>query len=180
VIPIPYRGKRPLVDGWQTLQITEDTALQYFNGEAQNIGVHLGKASGGLADVDLDCAEAIRAAPYFLPRTQCFGRTSKPRSHWLYQSDLWQTEDKAALQFKFTTGKGKDRKEQMILELRIGGGDKGAQTVFPGSAHETGEPIAWDEPSEITQADGEHLKQRCAGGVCCAPRGALPLEGRPA
>jgi hypothetical protein len=73
------------------------------------------------------------------------------------------------------TGEGKDRKEQMILELRIGGGHKGAQTVFPGSAHETGEPIAWDEPSEITQADGEDLKQRCArAGLLRSSRGTSP------
>jgi hypothetical protein len=177
-VAIPHRSKAPLDKGWPAKVVTEETAHQYFNGGAQNIGVRLGELSGGLADVDLDCPEAIAAAPYFLPRTQCFGRTSKPRSHWLYQSDLWQTEDKAALQFKFTTGKGKDRKEQMVLELRIGGGDKGAQTVFPGSAHETGEPIAWDEPSEITQADGEELKQRCARAASAALlAGHFPSKG---
>ncbi len=84
----------------------------------------LGEASGGLADVDLDSIEAVHVGPYFLPRTLCFGRPSKPRSHWLYQSDLCRAEDKAAIQFKFATGSGKDRKEQMVLELRIGGGGK--------------------------------------------------------
>jgi hypothetical protein len=103
-----------------------------------------------------------------LPRTLCFGRPSKPRSHWLYQSGLWQTEDKAAIQFKFATGKGKDRKEQMILELRIGGGGKGAQTVFPGSVHETGELIAWDEKENIARAEGDSLKQRCGRAASAA------------
>jgi hypothetical protein len=129
----------------------------------------MGEASGGLADVDLDTTKAVRAAPYFLPRTLCFGRPSKPRSHWLYQSGLWQTEDKAAIQFKFATGKGKDRKEQMILELRIGGGGKGAQTVFPGSIHETGELIAWDDKeNNIARAEGDDLKQRCGRAASAA------------
>ena len=148
-IPIPHKSKRPAGDEWKTQRITQANAPQWFNGEAQNIGVRLGGLSGGLADVDLDTIEAIEAAPYFLPRTLCFGRPSSPRSHWLYQSDLSQTEDNAAIQFKFATGKGKDREDQMILELRIGGGDKAAQTVFPGSIHETGEPITWDDAREM-------------------------------
>jgi Bifunctional DNA primase/polymerase, N-terminal len=177
-IPIPHKRKKPAGEEWPGWRITKDIAHQRFNGGPQNIGVLMGEASGGLADVDLDTTEAVRAAPYFLPRTLCFGRPSKLRSHWLYQSGLWQTEDKAAIQFKFATGKGKDRKEQMILELRIGGGGKGAQTVFPGSAHETGEPIAWDEPSEITQADGEDLKQRCARAASAALlAGHFPSKG---
>jgi hypothetical protein len=157
-VPIPYKKKRPLDEGWPSRLITAADAGRYFNGDAQNVGVQLGKASNGLVDVDLDCAEAIAAAVYFLPDTQCFRRTSKLRSHWLYQSDLWQTEDKAAIQFKFCAGKGKDRKEQMILELRIGGGDKGAQTVFPGSVHETGELIEWDDRQDVAWADGADLK----------------------
>ena len=169
VVPVPFKSKRPVVDDWDKLQITEDAAPQWFNGEAQNVGVRLGELSGGLVDGDLDTAEANSAAGYFLQPTLCFGRASKPRSHWLYQSDLWQTEDKAAIQFKFATGKGKDRKEQIILELRIGGGDKAAQTVFPGSVHESGELIAWDDLREtIAQADGAALKQSCARAASAA------------
>jgi Bifunctional DNA primase/polymerase, N-terminal len=80
-VPIPHKSKRPIGDEWQKLRITETDARQWFNGEEQNIGVRLGGLSDGLADVDLDTTEAGRAAPYFLPRTLCFGRPSKPRSH---------------------------------------------------------------------------------------------------
>jgi hypothetical protein len=178
VVPVPFKSKRPTGDAWQNLRITEADAHQWFNGEAQNVGVLMGGPSGGLVDIDLDCAEAIRAAGYFLPRTLCFGRPSKARSHWLYQSDLWQTEDKAAIQFKFATGKGKDRKEQMILELRIGGGGKAAQTVFPGSVHEKGELIAWDEKENIARAEGDSLKQRCARAASAALIAEhFPLKG---
>ena len=178
VVPVPFKSKAPIDKGWPAKVVTEENAHQYFNGEAQNIGVRLGELSGGLSDVDLDTAEAIHAAGYFLQRTLCFGRHSKPCSHWLYQSDLWQTEDKAAIQFKFATGNGKDRKEQMILELRIGGGDKAAQTVFPGSVHETGEVIAWDEKETVAQADGAALKQCCARAASAALiAGHFPAKG---
>jgi putative DNA primase/helicase len=49
----------------------------------------------------------------------------------------------------------------MILELRIGGGDKGAQTVAPGSVHEdTGEPITWEDDGEPTRIEGNELLKR--------------------
>jgi Bifunctional DNA primase/polymerase, N-terminal/AAA domain len=177
-IPIPHKSKAPLDQGWPGWRITKDTAHQWFNGEAQNVGVQLGEVSGGLADVDLDSIEAVRAGSYFLQQTLCFGRASKPRSHWLYQSELWKTEDRATIPFKFVTGAGKDRKEQMILELRIGGGGKGAQTVFPGSVHETGEPIAWGEKEDIARAEGDSLKHQCARTASAALlAGHFPTKG---
>jgi hypothetical protein len=177
-VPVPYKSKAPASKGWPAKVVTEENAHQYFNGEAQNIGVRLGELSGGLADTDLDTAEALRAAPYFLRPTLCFGRPGKPRSHWLYLSDLWQTENKATVQFKFATGKGKDRKEQTILELRIGGGGNAAQSVFPGSVHETGELITWDEKETVAQAAGVALKQRCARAASAALlAGHFPSKG---
>src|ERR1700730_12322071 len=82
-VPIPHKSKAPLDKGWPAIVVTEENAQQYFNGEAQNVGVRLGGLSDGLADVDLDTIEAVRTGVYFLPRTLCFGRSSKPRSHWL-------------------------------------------------------------------------------------------------
>jgi hypothetical protein len=50
---------------------------------------------------------------------------------------------------------------EMLIELRIGGGDKGAQTIFPGSVHECGEPIIWEENGEPTNVvDGNDLLGR--------------------
>src|SRR5215210_7267788 len=84
-LPVPYREKNPGFTGWQRFHVTEADLSQYFNGQPQNIGVLLGKASGDLADVDLDCAQAVALAQHFLPATGAtFGRHSRPRSHWLY------------------------------------------------------------------------------------------------
>ncbi|HZV05857.1 MAG TPA: bifunctional DNA primase/polymerase [Gemmataceae bacterium] len=167
VLPVPYRKKRPVGDGWQHRTITQDNAHQFFNDAPQNVDVQLGSKSGGLTDIDLDCGEAIIIAPAILPLTKAiFGRASKRASHRLYNTTLGQKLDKASLPFKDPTSK------QMLLEVRIGGGDKGAQTVFPGSMHETGELVKWEEDGNPAQVDGDHLV-RCAkllGSLCLFAR----------
>src|SRR3984893_9715231 len=66
----------------------------------------------------------------------------------------------------------------MILELRIGGGGKTAQTGFSGSVHEKGELIAWDEKENIARAEGDSLKQRCARAASAALIAEhFPLKG---
>ena len=144
-IPIPYCKKNPGRNGWQHLRITAADAASYFNGALQNIGVLLGEASNGLADIDLDTPEAIAVAPYLLPSTAIFGRASKRHSHYLYVAPgLAEVVGKAVLKFRDPT---LPRESKPLLELRVGG-EKGAQTVFPPSAHEdTGEPIAWERSS---------------------------------
>ncbi len=155
-IPVPHRAKGPLIDAWQDLRINAETAPKYFNGARQNVGVILGSASGDLTDIDLDCPEAIAAAPYILPRTAVFGHKSKPASHAIYQTNLCETQDRAAIKFIGSDKTG-------LLEVRMGAGGLAAQTVFPPSTHkETGEPIEWTErgPSEIADVDGDELIRR--------------------
>lgn len=172
-IPVEHRSKKPIGKDWQNTKITEVNAKRWFNGGEQNIGVRLGEPSGGLSDVDLDCAEAIDAAPAFLPRTKTFGRASKRFSHWLYKTGLASSENAAAIDFKDT-----QKPAKVILEIRIGGGDKGAQTVFPGSVHPSGEPIEWDSLYEVAEIDGADLKRQCGRlAACSLISRAYPREG---
>ena len=154
-VPVNYRAKKPSAgNGWQLRVIDATNAPHYFNGGEMNIGVVLGPSSHGLTDVDLDCDEARAVAPYILPRTGAiFGRASSRAAHRLYYTDLSINADKAVLVFKDPTTGGN------VLELRIGG-DSGAQTVFPGSIHEEGEPIAWEENGEPASVDGDDLARR--------------------
>jgi len=152
-IPIYHRKKNPIGDEWQKLIITESNVATHFNGAKLNIGIQLGPKSHGLTDVDLDCDEAVRLARHFLPRTPAyFGRDSKPNSHFLYTID--DTPAKAAIKHSDKIGKG----AKCIVELRMGGGPKGAQTVFPGSMHESGEPIVWAHEGTPAQSDYATLK----------------------
>ena len=116
-----------------------------------NIGVQLGPMSNGLTDVDLDCREAVAIGPMLLPSSNnIFGRASKPRSHWLYGTTLADKIAKACLQFKDVDG-------TMMLELKIGGGGKGSQSVFPGSTHTSGEAIEWDRDGALVTVDDDKL-----------------------
>ena len=49
----------------------------------------------------------------------------------------------------------------MLVEVRVGGGGKGAQTIFPGSTHSTtGELITWERDNPPPQINGEELIAR--------------------
>lgn len=151
VVPINHKQKAPKIKAWEKLNITANDAAKFFNGADQNIGVKLGAKSKGLTDVDLDCAEAVRLAPYFLPPTDAvFGRASKPSSHYLYVID--DAPEKGTEQLK-------DENKKTIIELRMGGGDAAAQTVFPGSTHPSGETIQWVKSGAPAKSNYQTLKQ---------------------
>jgi hypothetical protein len=67
-----------------------------------------------------------------LPETNCiFGRASKPKSHWVYRLPEPGTHE------KFGT-------EGIIVKVR---GNR-ICTVFPGSVHDSGEAIEFDNPHD--------------------------------
>ena len=156
-VPIPYRKKRPTLDRWQELRIGEADAHRYFNCSAQNVGIILGQASGGLVDIDLDCPQALRAAREVLPPTEAvFGRESKPGSHRLYYCGALDPETGEAHAERCETTQFKDPTDNaMLVELRGDAQGDGSQTVFPESTHPSGEPIEWE-------ADGEPALVRAA------------------
>ena len=140
VLPLPPRSKAPTFRGWQSLRLTDAVAIQTrFKNPKANIGVLLGEPSGWLVDVDLDHPDARECGSRLLPQTDAvFGRAGNPRSHWLYQS----------------TGPVKTLKRAhkslgMLVELR----STGAQTVFPGSIHPSGEHIEWESDGEPAEVD---------------------------
>ncbi|HEY1474030.1 MAG TPA: AAA family ATPase [Pseudolabrys sp.] len=173
-VPNRFKGKEPDPGKeWQKRVITDENVHHWFNGKPQNVGVQLGPKSGGLTDVDLDCREAREIAPYILPHTgSIFGRASARMSHRLYQTSLAQRFDEGWIPFD-------DPKGGHLLELRIGGGDKGAQTVLPGSVHESGELIAWEEngaPAKVD--DGDLLKRVKLLAATCLLVRYWPKEGQ--
>ena len=142
-IPVPV-GKSPKLKNWQNIKMRDNLAL-YFSNSKLAVGAQMGPVSGGLTDVDLDCAEAMKLAPYFLPETgSVYGRASKPRSHYLYK--ISDPGPKASTKLN-------DENRSCIIELRLGGGGKGAQSVMPGSLHPSGEVYAWSEDDEPAQSD---------------------------
>lgn len=153
-IPLNVGSKNPrdsIGKGWPAFRTTEEDLSRHFNGKAQNIGIMLGEPSGGLVDIDLDTLEAIRTAPFFLPRTESiFGRAGSRKSHYLYKTD---TPFYEKLNDPVLLAAGK-KDEACIVEYR---GKAGLQTVFPGSIHgRTGEAIEWcidGGPASVTTAE---------------------------
>lgn len=156
-IPVPHRSKNPNFKNWSQFKISEAELSVHFNGHPQNIGVLLGEASGDLVDVDLDCPETLLLASKFLPRTGAtFGRDSKRRSHWLYRSSLVTKKFRDPV-----TAANTDKSEGdkgMLIELR----STGAQTVFPGSTHTSGEIISWDADGELARVEARDLERAAA------------------
>jgi hypothetical protein len=144
-VPLRPRTKKPIPDDWPNLRPgIADLEILFPEGENRNIGLLLGKPSGGLIDVDLDVDEAIAAAPLLLPPTKMIsGRKSKMKSHWWYLVD--DPPEKASQEYKDTNG-------SMLCELRSTGG----QTVVAPSVHEENERIGWhccDEPARVPIED---------------------------
>jgi len=146
---VGYGQKKPMgpdggaLPGWTDLRLSSEALPRYF-ADRRNVGVLLGEPSGGLVDVDIDHQVAVRLVGTFLPPTGAvFGRSGKPRSHWLYQAP-------GADNCKFVAPDG-----TVLVEIH----STGRQTVFPGSSHEgTGEAVEWDTAGDPAIYDKEELR----------------------
>jgi hypothetical protein len=149
-IPVPFRSKIPQIPRWQELRPTRAQLADLFSGKT-NIGIVLGEASNWLIDVDLDHPLAVELAPQYLPPTGAvFGRAGNPRSHWEYRL----AREAKTKQFSFPrSGTKPETDGKKIVEFR----STGAQTVFPGSIHESGEPIEWAGNGEPAEVDPDEL-----------------------
>jgi putative DNA primase/helicase len=145
-IAVRFRAKEPVSNAWQKIRMRPEDIDRYFPGEPLNIGVHLGEASSGLVDVDLDDDDAVQFASAFLPQSNAvFGRASRRGSHRLYRS----LNPGATRKLKAAGS------ERPIVELR----STGAFTVFPGSVHESGEPILFEASGEPADASFDELQR---------------------
>ncbi len=150
-LPLPYKEKGCVIEGWPHLVITSETAPQYFNGARQNVGGLWGPSSSGAVDVDLDHPLARALAPYFLPKTgMCWGRKSNPESHWAYRcKGGWETK-------RYDDPDTPKGEKARIVEL-LG---EGTQSVLPGSVHPTGERYDWAEGGDGEPSEIEHKELR--------------------
>lgn len=142
VIPLRPASKTPTVEDWPSRSFEDNDSTEYDNNS--NIGVVLGTNSNGIIDIDLDTPDAIKLAPFFLPKTGwIFGRKTAPKSHRIYRV----TGDPGATVQIWL-------RDEMFAEYRANGG----MTVFPGSIHmETGEAIEWSECDDPTVASRDEL-----------------------
>jgi DNA polymerase I-like protein with 3'-5' exonuclease and polymerase domains len=162
-IPVGFRTKKPTEKAWERLRPVEaDLDTLFPAGTRLNIGLLLGEPSRGLVDVDLDCPQALAAAPLLLPPTHWVsGRKTSPRSHHWYRVSTPPAKAET---------KWLDLDRSLLLELR----STGAHTVAPPSRHQdTGEAIEWDafgEPAEVSIADLMRACQSLAAAALLSSR----------
>jgi Family of unknown function (DUF5906)/Bifunctional DNA primase/polymerase, N-terminal len=164
-VPLTFREKT-LADknGYQSDYLADRN--QWFNSKL-NIGLLTGPIRKGPLDIDLDCHEAARLAPYFLPQTKAiFGRASNPKSHYLYEVDVTEFSH---LTFVDPSGTINLIGKSNILEIR---GDN-THTMLPGSIHPNGEMVEWsdDKNPSVTKIKANDLISACkllTAAVLCA------------
>lgn len=153
-VPLHHQSKAALIRDYISLDY-QPPSDDLWRRDNYGVGCVTGPAHKGPVDIDLDCIEAIKLAPFFLPHTPAiFGRKSKPRSHYIYRVDASAHDKKAFLDPVTKT---------CLLEIRADGGH---QTVFPGSIHEdTGELIEWDTTNldpEVPVIPADELAKACS------------------
>jgi putative DNA primase/helicase len=135
-------SKKPYERAWQH----DDCDPGAFT-EADNFGVVLGEASGGIVDVDLDQPEAVVAAGFLLPPTGVvFGRPSNPSSHRLYR-----------VAEPGKTARFKDGNGRVVVEYRA----NNSLTMAPPSVHPDSEKVAFEEFGDLGSTARADLLERC-------------------
>jgi len=149
-IPVPHQQKGPDIQDWPNLNIDENNLADYFKDEKQNVGLLLGGVNG-LIDIDLDCAEAVELAPFFLPPTHLKGgRGKRPNSHWFYNSPNFKS-------MQFSHGKKEDG-DGMIVEIRgLSSSGTPQQTLVHPSIHPSGDEYIWNEFWEPASVEKDAL-----------------------
>lgn len=143
----PTPGKHPILGGWQHKATTSEEELEvWFDGsKPRNVGVALGEKSG-IVDIEYDDEEGrVTAQKLGLDRLYTPTYTSKRSTHRIVK---WDSKMPAQAVIKI-----------MGLEIRIGGGSRGAQSIMPPSMHCSGASYSWVEgmsPLECEVAEMPH------------------------
>ena len=184
-IPIPHRQKGPKIKGWPRLRITDKNAHDYFNGAAQNIGVVLGLCSGGLADVDLDCPQALRVASSMLLGTgSVFGRVRQAMVAQALFRGHGRCRDRRipARAVRQREARRSDRRRDAwsnCAAIRPTGREGRCRRSSLGASHPSGEEIEWAEDGDLGVIREPELR-RSGSGTGCRRAARQALAGRAA
>src|SRR5215211_5287270 len=142
VLPVLPGEKEARVKGWPQLVIGPEAIDEYFPpGLDLNITRVNGTNSGGRGDLDLDCEEVLKVAPYILPEgLRRFGREGQVPGHIevRFADTVPRTVSYSILD------EGGDK---MVVELRA----DGSQTLLPPSTYPEGDKCVW-HPGEVLEA----------------------------
>ena len=153
VIDLPDASKVPGRQGWQKERFDEGALRERLSAGPRNVSILFGEPSGGLVDLDLDCAEARTLATEFLPETAAvFGRAGSRGSHRLFVADPVPRYE------MFADPEEPNEDRAVLVELRSGG----QHSLVPPSRHPTGQEITWERDGEPASVAGDDLTRRAS------------------
>jgi putative DNA primase/helicase len=151
LVRLSHRTKKPVDDEWQRRTVAlEDLEEWVRNGG--DVGWQCGEISGWISAVDLDCEEARKLAPKFLPETLRGAKGQETPSQYFYRSP-----DLSYKKFSELGGPGE------LIALKASNNGRGHQVAVAPSVHREKGPylfVGGYNPAAIAVVAKDELRRR--------------------
>jgi putative DNA primase/helicase len=151
LVRLSHRTKKPIDDEWQLRPLALEDAEEWVR-NGGDVGWQCGEASGWMSVVDLDCEEARKLAPRFLPETLQGAKGEETPSQYFYRS--------AELGYKKFSKLGEPGE---LIALKASNNGRGHQVAVAPSVHREKGPyhfIGGYNPAAIAVVGKEELRHR--------------------
>src|SRR5215213_4781849 len=151
LVRLSHRTKKPVDDEWQLRPLAlEDLEEWVRNGG--DVGWQCGEVSGWICAVDLDCEEARKLSPKFLPETLRGAKGQETPSQYFYRSP-----DLGYKKFSELGDPGE------LIALKASNNGRGHQVAVAPSVHREKGPylfVGGYNPAAIAVVDKDELRRR--------------------
>jgi putative DNA primase/helicase len=151
LVRLSHRTKKPVDDEWQLQPLALEDIEEWVRGGG-DVGWQCGQVSGWMSAVDLDCEEARRLAPRFLPETLRGAKGKEAPSQYFYRS-----AELGYKKFSELGGPGE------LIALKASNNGRGHQVAVAPSVHREKGPyhfIGGYNPAAIAVVGKEELRHR--------------------
>ena len=129
LVRLSHRTKKPVDSEWQQRPLALEDVQEWVR-SGGDVGWQCGEVSGWMAAVDLDCGEARRLAPKFLPETLRGAKGKETPSQYFYRSS-----DLGYKKFSEIGGTAE------LIALKASNNGRGHQVAVAPSVHRERVPI---------------------------------------
>ena len=149
LVRLSHRTKKPVDAEWQRHPLAVEDAQEWVRGGG-DVGWQCGEVSGWMSAVDLDCEEARRLAPRFLPGTLRGAKGKETPSQYFYRST-----ELGYKKFSELDGPGE------LIALKASNNGRGHQVAVAPSIHQEKGPyhfVGGYNPAAIAVVDKDRLR----------------------
>jgi putative DNA primase/helicase len=151
LVRLSHRTKKPVDDEWQRRTLPLENLEEWVR-QGGDVGWQCGEASGWVSAVDLDCEEARKLAPQFLPETLRGAKGQEAASQYFYRSPGLGYK-----KFSELGGPGE------LIALKASNNGRGHQVAVAPSVHREKGPylfVGGYNPAAIAVVDKDELLTR--------------------